>query len=59
MAAKEREEPVEIAPWGFHDLRRTAATGMAKLGFPVQVVEAVLNHASGSRLGRRGDLQQT
>ena len=51
VAAEERGEAVEIAPWGFHDLRRTAATGMARLGFPVQVVEAVLNHASGSVSG--------
>lgn len=50
-AEKERGEPVEVAEWGFHDLRRTAATGMARLGFPVQVVEAVLNHASGSVSG--------
>ena len=51
VAAEERGEAVEIPPWGFHDLRRTAATGMARLGFPVQVVEAVLNHASGSVSG--------
>lgn len=51
VAAAERGGPVEIAPWGFHDLRRTAATGMAGLGFPVHVVEAVLNHASGSVSG--------
>ena len=57
VAAEERGEAVEIPRWGFHDLRRTAATRMAALGFPVQVVEAVLNHASGSRLGRRGHLQ--
>jgi integrase len=34
-----------IAPWRIHDLRRTAATGMAELGVQPHVVEAVLNHA--------------
>ncbi len=40
--------------FGFHDLRRTAATGMARQGCPVQVVEAVLNHASGALSGIAG-----
>jgi integrase len=47
-AEKERGEPVEIPKWGFHDLRRTAATGMARLGVPVRVTEACLNHISGT-----------
>lgn len=48
IAAKERGEPVEMARWTWHDLRRTAATGMARLGIPVRVTEAVLNHVSGT-----------
>lgn len=48
IAAKERGEPVEILRWTFHDLRRTAATGMARLGIAVRVTEAVLNHVSGT-----------
>lgn len=48
IAAKERGEPVEIPHWTFHDLRRTAATGMARLGIPVRITEAVLNHVSGT-----------
>lgn len=48
LAAKERGEAVEIPRWTFHDLRRTAATGMARLGIPVRVTEAVLNHVSGT-----------
>src|SRR5690606_36775362 len=47
-AEKERGEPVEIPHWTFHDLRRTCATGMARLGIPVRVTEAVLNHVSGT-----------
>lgn len=48
VAAKERGQPVEIPHWTFHDLRRTAATGMARLGIAVRVTEAVLNHVSGT-----------
>ena len=33
--------------WRWHDLRRTAASGMAKLGVAPHVVEKVLNHISG------------
>lgn len=57
IAAKEREEaglpPAEPAKrdWTLHDLRRTAASGMAGLGVPVHIVEAVLNHASGTVSG--------
>lgn len=32
--------------WTPHDLRRSAETGMTRLGFPPHVVEKVLNHAS-------------
>ena len=48
VASAEACEPVEIPHWTFHDLRRTAATGMAGLGIPVRVTEAVLNHVSGT-----------
>jgi len=52
-ATERGEDPktVEIEPWTFHDLRRTAASGMARLSVPVHVVEAVLNHRSGSIKG--------
>ena len=45
---------MEIAPWRIHDLRRTAATGMADIGIAPHVVEAVLNHVSGSKAGVAG-----
>lgn len=44
----------EIPAFTIHDLRRTAATGMASLRFPPHVVEAVLNHRSGTRRGVAG-----
>lgn len=37
-----------IAPWTLHDLRRTMATGMARLGVGLPVIEKCLNHSSGS-----------
>lgn len=33
--------------WTFHDLRRTFATGMARLGVPLVVAERCLNHRQG------------
>ena len=44
----------QLQPWRFHDLRRTAATGMARLGIAVHVVEKVLNHTSGTLAGVAG-----
>jgi integrase len=40
-----------LPDWRLHDLRRTVATGMQRLGISLQVVEAVLGHVSGSRAG--------
>jgi len=40
-----------VAPWCLHDMRRTAASGMARMGTPVHVIEAVLNHRSGAISG--------
>lgn len=36
-----------VTAWRIHDLRRTTASGMARLGIPPHVVEKVLNHRSG------------
>jgi integrase len=36
-----------MQPWVLHDLRRTAASGMAGLGVQPHDIEAVLNHRSG------------
>lgn len=49
----------ETAPhFVLHDLRRTAATGMQRLGIALPVVEAVLNHVTGSRSGVVGVYQR-
>jgi integrase len=45
------------APWTAHDLRRTLATGLQRLGVRLEVTEAVLNHVSGSRGGIAGIYQ--
>jgi len=47
-----------VTGWTFHDLRRTVATNLQKLGVRLEVTEAVLNHASGSRAGVVGIYQR-
>jgi integrase len=47
-----------LAPWRLHDLRRTVATGMQRLGISLQVIEVVLGHLSGSRAGVVGVYQR-
>ena len=41
--------PAAVAPWTVHDLRRTVATGLQRLGVRLEVTEAGLNRISGSR----------
>ena len=45
---------VAISDWRIHDLRRTAASGMARLGVAPHVVERILNHTSGTLGGVAG-----
>lgn len=40
-----------VTDWRLHDLRRTAATGMAEMGIEPHVVEKILNHSSGKISG--------
>jgi integrase len=49
---------VPLVPWNVHDLRRTVATGLQRLGVRLEVTEAVLNHISGSRGGIAGVYQR-
>lgn len=46
------------AHWTLHDIRRTVATGLQRLGTRLEVTEAVLNHVSGSRRGIVGVYQR-
>ena len=49
IAALNGGKPLEH--WTVHDLRRTGATGMQKLGTPMHVTEKILNHTGGSFKG--------
>ncbi|WP_416896325.1 MAG: tyrosine-type recombinase/integrase [Minwuia sp.] len=59
VAELAKDEGIEApAPWRTHDLRRTAASGMAGMGFGPHVVERVLNHVSGAQGGLVGVYQR-
>lgn len=47
-----------LAAWRVHDLRRTVATGLQRLGVRYEVNEAVLNHVSGAKGGVAGTYQK-
>jgi integrase len=47
-----------IPPWVLHDIRRTVASGMARLGANLPVIEKLLNHVSGSFAGIVGVYQR-
>ncbi len=47
LKAEAGEDFKEPDRWTFHDLRRTAASGMASTGIAPHVIEAALNHKSG------------
>jgi integrase len=47
-----------VQNWTVHDLRRSAASGMARLGVGLPVIEKVLNHVSGSFAGVVGIYQR-
>jgi integrase len=47
VASERGDDPETVKPpenWTLHDLRRTCASGMARLGIAPHIVEAVLNH---------------
>lgn len=50
----ELDAAAALPHWTIHDLRRTAATRMGDKGVLPHVVEAVLNHTSGSKAGVAG-----
>jgi len=43
-----------VGAWRVHDIRRSVATRMADLGVQPHVIEAVLNHQSGTKAGVAG-----
>lgn len=43
-----------VTGWTLHDLRRTCASGLARLGVSIAVLEQILNHRSGSLAGVAG-----
>jgi integrase len=49
-----QEVGIPLPHWVVHDLRRSAATGMSKLGVPPHAIEMVLNHRSGFKAGVGG-----
>jgi integrase len=48
----------QLEHWTFHDLRRTMASGMARLGIQLPVIEKVINHTSGTFRGVVGVYQR-
>jgi integrase len=47
-----------IGDWRVHDIRRTVATGLQRLGVRLEVTETVLGHVAGSRRGVIGIYQR-
>lgn len=54
-------DPSKVKPmpaWTLHDLRRSCATGMGRIGVAPHIIETVLNHTSGFRSGIAGVYQR-
>lgn len=58
LAAAHMPDETLLEPWRLHDLRRTFASGCARLGVGVHVVEKALNHVSGTFGGIVGVYQR-
>jgi integrase len=54
----EAESSSSLAQFGLHDIRRSVASGMAKLGVDLHVIERCLNYVSGSFGGIVGVYQK-
>jgi integrase len=48
------DKAASVSGWTLHDLRRTCASGLAKLGTSIAVIEQILNHRGGSLAGVTG-----
>ena len=53
-ARKKAGIEIPLTPWTLHDLRRSMATRLGDLGIQPHVIEALLNHISGSKSGVAG-----
>ncbi|MDN3568961.1 tyrosine-type recombinase/integrase [Paeniroseomonas aquatica] len=58
MVKAAKEGGRKLPAWTLHDIRRTVATGLQRLGVRLEVTEALLNHVSGSRSGIVGVYQR-
>lgn len=52
------DEASGVAGWRLHDIRRSVATNLQKLGVKLETTESILNHISGSRGGITGIYQR-
>ena len=57
-AKQSLQDASKVQDWRIHDLRRTVATGLQRVGVSLQVIEAILGHVSGSRAGVVGVYQR-
>jgi integrase len=58
VAATGEKAEFKFPAWTLHDLRRTYATNLQKLGVRIEVIETLLNHVSGSKAGIVGVYQR-
>ena len=58
IVTKVRAELGVVDHFTLHDLRRTLATGLQRLGVRLEVTEAILNHVAGSQRGIVGVYQR-
>jgi len=58
VLARAEDPGASVPPWHIHDLRRTCASGLQRLGVRLEVTERVLNHVSGSFGGIVGVYQR-
>lgn len=53
----EADGSIALTQWGFHDLRRNCASGMARLGVDLLVIERCLNHVSEASAGSAASIK--
>jgi integrase len=55
---RKQDDLATLTAWRIHDIRRTVATGLQKLGVRFEVTESILNHVSGAKSGVAGVYQR-